>query len=336
MVTIKDIAKLAGVTIASVSRALNNEPGVSEAVRNKIVTIAKELHYVPNIAARRLADKQTNCIGFIFSIERGSFFHYLYDEFQRQGEEQGYSILVSFAKPEKALAVLREHFIQRVVMWSNTDWSPSREFLKVSDIFEGELLIMGGGKMEGAHRIAVDRKEALYKAVQHLAELGHRRISYIGIASDDKLVGFTLGLLEFRLEYNPSSIISSTQVGELPEDRLLDLLGGDPSERPTAVVVSSNGFLRPFLRVVRQLNLRIPEHFSVVVYDNIPEMKEIYDIPLTTVGPNVSRLVTATLDSLSASAGATGDEPKVWKDMTIGAELHVRESTRPVGSGDPN
>lgn len=329
MVTIKDIAKLAGVTIASVSRALNNEPGVSETVRSKIVTIAKELNYVPNIAARRLADKQTNCIGFIFSIVRGSFFHYLYDEFQRQGEERGYSILVSFARPETALAVLREHFIQRVVMWAGTDWSPSREFLKVSEIFEGELLLMGGGRMEGAHRIAIDRKEALYKGVQHLAELGHRRIAYIGIASDDKVVGFTLGLLEFRLEYDSRYMISSNQVGELPEERLLELLGGDPNERPTAVVVSSNGFLRPFLRIVRQLNLRIPEHLSVVVYDNIPEMEDIYDVPLTTVGPNVSHLVTAALDSLSAAG--SGDDPKARQDITIGAELHIRESTSPVG-----
>lgn len=329
MVTIKDIAKLAGVTIASVSRALNNEPGVSETVRNKIVSIAKELNYVPNIAAKRLADKQTNCIGFIFSIVRGSFFKYLCDEFQMQGEERGYSILVSFAKPETALAVLREHFIQRVVLWAGTDWSPSREFLKVSDMFQGEVLIMGGGKLEGTHRIAVDRKEALYKAVQHFAELGHRRIAYVGLASDDRLAGFALGLLEFRLEYIQSNIVSSPVVGELPEDQLIDVLSGDPDRRPTAIIVGSNGFLKPFLRIVRQLNLRIPEHFSVVVYDNIPEMEEIYDVPLTTVGPNVTRLVSAALDSFYA--GSVGDEPKAWKDITVGTELHIRGSTAPLG-----
>jgi LacI family transcriptional regulator len=334
MVTIKDIAKLAGVTIASVSRALNNEPGVSDAVRAKIIAIAKELNYVPNLAAKRLADKQSNCIGFIFSIVRGSFFQHLCDEFQKQGEERDASLLVSFAKPETALAVLREHFIQRVVLWPGTDWSPSREFLKVKELFQGEILVMGGGKLEGAHRIAVDRKHAIYSAVRHLAELGHRRIAYVGLTSDDKLVGFTLGLLEYRLEFDQRNMISSPLVGELPEDRLLDILGSEPGQRPTAFIISSNGYLKPFLRAVRRLNLRIPEHFSLIVYDNIPDMEVIYDVPLTTVGPNVGRLVSAAMDCWSES-GQSG-ESRTWKEVTVESELHVRSSTGPLPGTIPS
>lgn len=332
MVTIKDIAKLAGVTIASVSRALNNEPGVSEAMRSKIISIAKELQYVPNIAAKRLADKQSNCIGFIFSIARGSFFNHLCDEFQKQGEERGYSLLVSFASPETALTVLREHFVQRVVLWAGADWIPSRDFLKVRDMFQGEILIMGGGKMEDTHRIVIDRKEAIFKAVHHLAELGHRRVAYVGMDADDKLVGFTLGLLEFRLEYNPRNIITCPSLGKIPEDRLIDVLGDVPERRPTAFIVSSVGFVKLFLRVVRQMNLRIPEHFSLIVYDNIPEMEDMYDVPITTVGPNVSRLVSTAMDTWWSEED--DGESKSWKEATIQSELNVRSSTIATESGE--
>jgi LacI family transcriptional regulator len=325
MVTIKDIAKLAGVTFATVSRALNNESGVSEEMRSKIVSIAKELRYVPNIAAKRLVDKQSNCIGFVFSIARGAFFNHLCDEFQKQGKERGCSLLVSFAAPETALTVLQEHFIQRVVLWAGTDWVPSRDFLNAREMFQGDIIMMGGGKLEGAHRVTIDRKEAIYKAVQHLAELGHRRIAYVGLDADDKLVGYTFGLLEYRLEYTPRNIISSTTLGKIPEDRLADVLNDAPERRPTAFVVSSAGFLKPFLRVVRQLNLRIPEHFSLIVYDNIPEMEDMYDVSITTVGPNVTQIVSTAMDIWSG--GSQEGEPAAWKDITIPSELTVRSST---------
>lgn len=78
--------------------------------------------------------------------------------------------------------------------------------LKAKELFKGTMLLMGGGKLEGTHRLVVDRKDAVFKTVKHLANLGHRRIAFVGAATD-QLVGFTLGLLDFKLEYKEDSII---------------------------------------------------------------------------------------------------------------------------------
>lgn len=134
------------------------------------------------------------------------------------------------------------------------------------------MLLMGGGKLEGTHRLAVDRKDAIFKAVKHLADLGHRRIAFVGAATD-KLVGFTLGLLDFKLEYKEDSIIYYSSPGGFPEEQLTKVLRQDRHSRPTAFIFDAHNHIFSFIQLTMKLRLRIPQDLSLVVYDNIPEME---------------------------------------------------------------
>ncbi|GIP31850.1 LacI family DNA-binding transcriptional regulator [Paenibacillus sp. J2TS4] len=325
MVTIKDIAKVAGVTFATVSRALNNEPGVNANTRKRIMEIAREMNYVPNLAARRLTDRKSKSIGFIWPQQKGLFFYHLCNELQMEAVKRGYSILAAFTEPDHAIRMLNQHFVDRILFWAGPEWVPTLDFYKSKEQLQGQLLILGGGSLEGAHRIAIDRKGGIMKAVHHLADLGHKHIGFVGVESD-KLIGFTLGLLEYHLEYNSNSIIITKNEHPFPEDQVLALLSKDSPDRPSAFIVDSQGMLFQFIRVIRRQQLKIPDDLSLIVYDSIPEMEQLLDTPLSTVGPNVHELVMKSLDILTDDRADETDP----MDVLIEPELIIRDSVRPL------
>lgn len=331
-ITVKDIAKLAGVTQPTVSKAMNNEPGVSEETRMRILKIAKELNYVPNLAAKRLATRQSDCIGLIWPRTEGLFYYHLCHAIQQEVTNRELTFLVSVANPAVAVHTFNEHFVDRILFWESAGWRPDMAFLREMDAYQGELLLMGGADLEGAHRIEIDRQAGIYKAVRHLAEYGHRRISFIGHASD-KLTGFMQGMVEFRMEHHPDYFIQREPSGKVPEQAVMELFGRAEGERPTALILDSQGVLFQVLKWLRRLRVAIPQEMSLIVYDDVPEMEELLDVPLTVVGPNIGRLAAAAVDILSGrreeeaepNAGRA-DGPCVR--MVIEPDLVVRQSTR--------
>ncbi len=325
-VTIKDIAKMAGVSHPTVSKALNNEPGINSETRNKILMIAKQVNYVPNFAAKRLADQKTNSIGLIWPQNEGLFFYHLCNNIQKEATKIGVSVIMSMANPALALRNFNEHFVDMIIAWLPPDWVPSVEFLKEREHFQGKLLVMGGGQISDAHRITIDRKSGLHSSVKYLAQLGHRKIVYIG-AQNDKMVGFMQGLLELNLEYHPDYLLVVDDKFEVSEEKLISLLTGD--KKPTALIADSQGTLFMLVKILRRHQIRIPDDFSLIVYDDIPEM-EIFDIPLTSVGPSIKSLVSEALNIFLDKNPQTASNP--WVNIEVIPELTIRQSTRTLSS----
>lgn len=325
-VTIKDIARMAGVTHPTVSKALNGAPGVSNEIRRKIMDIAEQMNYVPNLAAKRLVDRASDSIGLIWPKSEGLFFYHLCREIQKEGFKLGLNVMISMAEPPQALRMFNEHFIDRVLFWSPPNWTPSVEFMKQKERFQGSMLLMGGGKLEGTHRISIDRRGGAFEAVKHLADYGHRRIAFVGERTE-KWHGFTQGVLELGLTYNPDDMITAEEGELFDENKVVELLGR--TERPTAFVVDSQPFSFELLKLLRKHQARVPEQFSVVVYDDIPEMSML-DIPLTTVGPAIRELSDTALKMLNQPAAESITGP--WMNKEIKCELTARESTKRINS----
>lgn len=326
MVTLKDIADAAGVTTATVSRALNDEPGVKDSTRSKIIAIAKEMNYFSGSSSKRVSAAKPNSIGVIWQNAYGLFFNHFCLELHRLAALRGHYVLVSFAKPDEALLHMNEHGIDKVIFWCGTGWKPSLEFLQEKQRFHGEMLVIGGGSVEGAHRLSVDRVDAVKKAVNHLADLGHKRIAFAG-ASTEKLVGYTLGLLENRLEYDPEYFIQA-RGSELSEQLIAKLfVHYEKQSRPTALIVDSHGYLFPLIHIIRKLKLNVPEHFSLVAYELIPEMEKMLDVPITGIGPRYEQLAEQSLDLLLN--GAPEQPEGKWYDQTLPTEMIVRQSSAP-------
>lgn len=326
MTTLKDIAKAAGVTTATVSRALNNEPGVKENTRSKIIELAKEMNYVSSLSAKLKSEAQSSSIGIIWSPPAGLFFNHLCNEIQRQASKRGHYTLVSFAPPDEAMRHFNDHHVENVVFWAGTGWTPSLGFLHEKQRFKGTMLVMGGANVENSHRLGIDRKEAIMKAVRHLAELGHKRIAFVGGVSD-KLMGYTVGLLENQLTYDPDYIIHNLPNAVLPEQQVAKVVGKDAGSRPTAFVVDSHGNLFSFIHLIRKLGLRIPQDLSLISYESIPEMAKLCEVPLTSIGPGIHQMAEQVISMLLD--GSMSVPEGEFLDRMLSCEMIVGQSAVP-------
>lgn len=323
-ITIKDIAKLAGVSHPTVSKALNNEPGVSEETRQKIVALAKKLHYVPNPAAKRMVDRKTNCIGLIWPPTESLFLYNLIMKIQKKAAEAGMTVLVSLADPVTAMRIFNQHFVDHIVFWTGPAWKPSVEFIRELERYPGSLVIVGGGRQEGAHSIGIDRETGVKQALHHLTGLGHNRVAYIGFRSD-KVHAYLLGVQENGLYFRPDYTIRVDSRVPFDEEAVTKLLQLEQEQRPTAFIIDSQILFFKVLKLLRDLKLRIPEDLSIIVYDDTPEL-ELFEIPITVIGPSLEVLSDKIITTIKESDASRNDFPLV--EETVAAELSVRQSTR--------
>lgn len=324
MTTIKDIAKAAGVTYVTVSRALNGEPGVSEQTRQSIRELAEQMGYVPSLAAKKLAQRQPDTIGMIWPRFRGLFFYDLGYEIQQEAAKRGLHVLMTMVDGEEALRTFNRYFVDYIVYW-RPNWNPTLGFLQEKEKFRGEMLLLGGWRTERAHSITIDRSKAFRDAVRHLAELGHRAIAFVGQHRDlDKYNGYMQGIAEGKLEYRTDYVVEPMH----PEFRDTFLTLMRRSDRPTALVVDSQGALFRVHRLLHELKLSIPDELSLVVYDDVPEL-DLFHVPLTTIGPSFQQMAKRTLDILTRERSNNGENEQVWIEEELDCQLTVRQSTAP-------
>lgn len=325
MATIRDIAEAADVTISTVSKALNNEPGVSEQTRTRIRQIAEQFGY--KRAAKTTTDASPRIIGLIWPQANGLTFAHTINAIRREAEKRNYSVVVSTALAEHAFLTMKQLSIAHCIYWMSPSWIPTEDFLLQCQSYEGTLVVVGGSLPVHSHQVAMHREHAIEQAVRHLAGLGHETIGFIGI-KNEKLIGYTVGLLGCQLPYRPELVIQSSIYRPFPDEQLSAILHGDPATRATAVIIESQGTLRRFARYAKRYGVRIPEDVSVVAYDHIPEMEEMLEVPVTTVGPNIEELAKEAVElALMPKTGGDGS----GKTVPIAMELIARSS-----SGSPS
>lgn len=331
-VTIKDIAAAAGVSHPTVSKALNNAPGVSEETRERILKIAAHMDYSPNLAARNLANKKNRSIGLIWPNVEGLFYYHLCATLQKQAAKRDIDVFASMSKPARALKNFRGHLVDYVVCWNSPSWVPNDEFIHEKELFKGQITIVGGGTTEGVNRLDINRSQGIFETVQYLEGLGHRRIAFVGEESE-KNTGYMRGVLEYGLEYSPNLMITSPEgfyydsASKRSEmDARFSALWNSP-QRPTALIMDSQGSAFAMINTLLKLAITIPDDLSVVTYDDIPEIS-IYPVRLDTCGPSIVNLVNLVLDDYERFY----DDSKVQARnlATIVPQLTVRESTRRV------
>jgi len=332
-VTIKDIAQAAGVSHPTVSKALNNSPGVSEDTRQRILELAKHMNYIPNIAAKRLANQKNRSIGFIWPQVEGLFFYHLCSVLQREAVRRDIDVVVSMSDPVKALRTFNEHFIDFTLAWFFPEWVPGVDFIKERELYTGEMMIVGGGRMERAHMTSIDRAKGIYDAVAYLSRIGHRKIAYIGEkgGKGEKSDGYIRGILDAGLPHHQSRFITvdtkyyagaAANRREMAE-KFTSLWQSE--HRPTALIIDSQDTAFGLINTLHELSVSIPGDLSVVSYDDIPELS-IYQVPLTTCGPSIQDIVDSLLDSYEDFYHNNFADSPV--NRVIYPRLTIRESTR--------
>jgi DNA-binding LacI/PurR family transcriptional regulator len=333
-VTIRDVAQKAGVSPGTVSRAINNSPLVNEKTRARIMEAIHELHYVPNLAARKLSIGKTLTIGVIVPFFTRPSVSERLNGLMSALAASHYDLLIhNIETPERRDAgfqdVLRPDRVDGAVIVSLP--IPDRY---IAQVLNANLPIILVDTLSPAlatlSSVTVDDVGGGRVAAQHLIELGHRRIGFVGdivdnafhfTSSRDRYFGYCNALnaagIALRPEYYAEDVHGRREARALAA-RMLAL-----SERPTAILSASDTQAIGVLEAARELGLRVPKELSVVGYDDI-ESAEI--MGLTTMRQSLFESGQRGAELLLERLEDPNVEP-VHEQLPV--ELVVRSTTAP-------
>jgi len=286
--TIKDIAKKAKVSANTVSKALNNKSGVSNKTRDRILKIAEDLGYLPNVLAKNLRLSQTKTIGVIISDNSNPFFAHMIKGIQDVAREAGYHIVLYNTEEnpdfeEEAIDLLLELRVAGLLI------TPTQKkidyILKLKQLHMPFILLVRHLEEVVTHYVVTDNVIGGYIATKRLVNRGHQKIVFINgpyenSAAKERFRGYQRALEENKIVFNESLV----QWGNLNmEDGYNAMRRILAKERPPlGVFLFSDYVAIGAMRAAREKNLRIPGEVSIVGYDDIDFVKYL-DVPLTTV-----------------------------------------------------
>ena len=322
-VTIKDIAREADVSIASVSRVLNNVGRVSDATRARILSIAERLRYVPHEGARSLIRKRTAMVGMVLPDLHGEFFSELLRGADSAARALGMHLLVSTSHgdPDEAAAAIRS-------MRGRVDglllMSPHVDSTFAARHLSGDLpvVLLNAPTGAAAHLVSIDDYAGAVAMVRHLSASGCTRIAHIAgpVGNSDaaeRLRGYRDALGQ---PADPALIFQ----GDFSVDagRAAALAFAALSPRPDAIFAANDMMAAGCMEALAELGIAIPGEIAVGGFDDVP-LAHFLSPPLTTMRIDVARFGRTAFVQLVAAIAGQPDLPPVEK---IVPALVIRQS----------
>jgi DNA-binding LacI/PurR family transcriptional regulator len=328
---IRTIALAAKVSIATVSRAMNNVPTVSPKLAARVWSIIDELNYVPNTQARALVSGRSKLLGLLISDITNPFFPELIQGFEDIAVEHGYEILIGSTNhdPKRMAHCIRrmlERKVEGVAVMTFGIEQPLLDQLAMRNV--PLVFVDLGPDRPGISLLKVDYLHGIRQGVQHLVGLGHRRIAFVSgpralHSAQSRAAAFNASMLECGLKPKPELVVEGDHTlegGIAAMDKLLKL-----KSRPTAAMCSNDMTAIGVMHALYRQGLRVPDDFSVVGFDDI-HIAEVTIPPLTTIQMSRFELSKAAVTALRAHVE---DNPNATakREYNIETQLVVREST---------
>lgn len=285
-VTIYDVAKTAGVSIATVSKVLNSTGRISEKTRKKVLCVVKSLDYQPNIMASALMEKKTKTIGLLIPDLANPFFSELARNIEDSAQELGYSLFICSTdylseKENKYIALLRQKNVDGFILASGFE-----DLQKVEDLIEEEIpvsIVARDFPMFPVNTVAVDDFMGGYQATSYLINLGHENIGIIARdvwSNRERFRGYKQALEENNLKI-PSYFEYAEESNIIWGKRITNkYLNHD--NVPTAIFACNDLLTIGAIQAAKENGLIVPEQLSVVGFDDTA-IATIVDPPLTTI-----------------------------------------------------
>lgn len=335
MATIYDVAQLAGVAPATVSRLLNQSGYVSEQARQRIEQAVAELHYVPNTLARSLHFKATHTLGLLLpdiinpmwtSVARGA---------EDAAQKEGFNVILcntdsDVRKQDEYVEVLLQKQVDGLmfVPFSNPlDLRPIQRIqrqntpLVILDYYVPEL---------GIDTVLVENEKGAHALTQLVIELGHERIALLSgvqghYTAEERKKGYLRALREAGLPIDERLVLHGAYVEQGGYEMVRQALAVTPG--PTALVAGNNVIAVGALRALRERGLRVPEDLGLVCFDDIP-MASAIDPFLTVAAQPCYELGKKAIELLIARIRSQeGDNPRL---VSLPVEIIRRRSCGPL------
>lgn len=337
--TIKDVARICGVGVSTVSRAINNHPDINPETKERIMHVIEENHYIPNNSARNLKRTESNTIAIMLKGIDNPFFLAMFKIFEQELGKQDYTFLLQRVQQEEdELAVARELAKEKrlkgiVFLGGRVNRDP-KEFNElgipyVLCTFAPEKSML----TPQVNYISIDDEEESYRIVDYLCELGHKKIAIIRPNYADRGIGrtryngYVRALKKHGIEvdsglvlYMKDDIEAFTPANGYAVTR--ELL--ESGREFTALFTMSDTTAIGACKAILEAGKRVPEDYSVVGFDGI-EMASYYHPSLTTVCQPKEEMARASIKML---LDLIEDRPVKNNQQIFAAELKMGESTR--------
>ncbi|MFC7404746.1 LacI family DNA-binding transcriptional regulator [Georgenia alba] len=336
--TIKDVAKLAGVSIKTVSNVLHGYPYLTDETRSKVERAIAELDYRPNITARNLRRGRSGVIALAVPSLDNPYFGEMANRIVKEAAARDLTVLVDATEGDLARETLvaegfRSRLLDGMIL---QPWSISEEYLR-SRSDRTPLVLLGERAVDTADGVAIDSHAAAYTAVEHLLDLGRRRIAAIGarprkrggrwptVEPGRRISGYESALTDHGVPVDPDLVVhpGGDHTPEAVAGAIGDLL--DRAGDVDAVFAFNDRVALGTMRALATFGVKVPDDVAVIGIDDV-EAARMSTPSLSTVAPDKAGIARTAIEMLvERIAGTDRRATHVVADF----ELVVRESTAP-------
>ena len=329
--TISDVAQMLGVSRSTISRAMNNSPGVGEELRKKVLDFVEEIGYQPNTIARSLSKGRQSIIALIVSDIRNPFYADLANIIQKHLAKHNYMMVLfnSEYNTEQELEFIKKaelfHFDGLILITAQDKAiSQKLERLPIPKVLVNRIIPDYSGSS-----VLTDNFQAGYEAALHLINLGHKEIGFIegpssSSASTQRYSGFCQAMQNYNLPVKEEYIWKSNlklEDGKQLSKEFLQLV-----HRPTAVIIVNDMTSIGFMDGCIEEGLHIPDELSIIGFDDI-SISSLHSIQLTTVSQHAEEMGRIASELMIKQLTTSHSQPE---RVILKPSLIIRNTTAPV------
>jgi len=333
-VSIKDIAKAAGVSHSTVSRALRESPLVNVHTKERIQDLAREMGYSPDAHARSLVTGRSYTVGVVVTTIADPFVAEVVQGMESTAHDHGYTVILSSSnsEPEREIAaveMLRAKRVDGVIVTSSRIGALYLDH--VERIGAPVVLINNHNEQSGhyTYTVSVDNRHGSLLATDHLINQGHSRIAYINgpanhSSDTERMTGYRQALCEHSIPYDPTLVVpgNGKPVGGL---RALEALI-ERTQPPSAVFCYNDMTAIGLLRAAREAGISVPGDLAVIGFDDIP-LASFVCPPLSTISQPKNEMGRLAMEMVLTLAESDVPVRPEYSDIVVKGKLEVREST---------
>lgn len=329
MVTIKDVAKMAGVSIKTVSRVINNDPYVAEETYSKVKNIIEEVGYHPNLVARGLAKRRSFLIGLVIPEITSAAFAMMIQGVEKVANDHDYRLVLcstgSKRDREEILVetLIKSNRVDGILLISNR--IDTSYFTRIKELGVPFVLVDREIEEDYIPQVYTNNREGVYRVTSHLISTGRAKVAYITPLIDtsttlERLEGYEDAMRSHNLSYEGRIIVDRTGQRCQGYSAMLRLL--DREDPPDAVIGFNDLLAIGAMQAIKERKIRIPEDIAVAGFDDI-EAASLVEPALTTARQPLCDIGEKACQMLIQLING---EKLLSQKVAFNTELIVRES----------
>ena len=311
MVTIKDVAKEAGVAISTVSNVFNRADIVSEETKQKVLLAEEKLHYIPNMNAKLLKSNRKNTIGLFLTSLQGDFYKVLIQAVHLQCKLNNYMLNIYVSNgnsPDEIYRMIIASGVAGAIIYHE---DLAGDYVKrIATVNIPMVFLDRASKGRNISGVLSDDKLGATMAVDHLIKLGHKRIGYMhgNESGDDKhrYEGYVEMMEKNNLPIDENIVLRGYYEESLAYSEMRSLLSSGV-ELPDAMFCANDEMAWGCIQALQDVGIKVPEQVSVIGYDD-STLSAYYGVPLTTVHNPITEMGSASANELFRLLNDEGDK----------------------------